>query len=41
MKETIKDIFYSLGAELCGVAAIDRFCAGTGRLSPHRSLQRM
>ena len=25
MKETIKDIFYSLGAELCGVAAIDRF----------------
>ena len=25
MKNTIKDIFYSLGAELCGVAAIDRF----------------
>ena len=25
MKDTIKDIFYSLGAELCGVASIDRF----------------
>lgn len=25
MKNAIKEIFYSLGAELCGVAAIDRF----------------